>query len=820
MNLRFLLLPVFVSLISFSVNGQSFYDQTIYGDAYNDKELAEAIKDLQAYLGKITGRTFRLQALTANKEEGIFLLLNKKGLLPEAFSKELNAGTTEDFVLAGNEKMLKIVAMHPMGLTRGIYTYLDLLGVKWYLPGNDWVHFTAQKTILYKGVKFYSPSFSTRDFFGTGGIRDVPPIDANGFLKKEWEDWKRRNRMGGSVILDGHYGEWFNRQHKTELEQHPEYLAMLNGKRVPWSEPAKWCISNKEFRKLFVADRVADLKGRLAARKYPTEKIILSVEPSDGGGDCECSECKKLGTVSDRDFLLANETAKAFAAISPYAFVNLYAYNTHSEPPSFSLEPNVLVQIIPYAFQTYGTPQQMIAAWKKKSSGLMLYDYFNIPDWFWDVPMPRKTSPDSLIQRIKYWKQQGIRGFLLESVYGTGSAGLGLYLMSRVGWDDKADIAALKVEFFKNMFGDAAGEMKTVIDYLNNKYSGAASLPYLFQLTNTGAKKTGGVNRNRISYWQAYLHYLLLYHQWQSATEKEKPAAQASLLQFIWQIYPLKMVHTTRLADLIFYQWKTGEPLLKDWNFIEPYGKELLKISFASWDQLRKLAADDEKANPVPEDFVYEKRKPLFYSGNSKNKEETEPMLIREFPQTFIRPDASGRFEFSVRLKDEPSIKNFVSDITITCIDTSNGVSVYSKKESVGYDWEKISLKLPAGKAYKLLLEFSPWILFKLDKSQWIGFANIPTYADMHTLWFYVRPGTKYIYFTNAAPNQPVFINGEGKKEEPEKVNDKNMFRLKVKDSDGKWWSVPEAQYRILQFFSKPDLFFLHPNYTISASQN
>jgi hypothetical protein len=62
------------------------------------------------------------------------------------------------------------------------------------------------------------------------------------------------------------------------------------------------------------------------------------MECSDGGGQCECENCKKLGSISDRVFGLANEVARAVAKSYPGKMVGLYAYNEHSEPPSFKLE--------------------------------------------------------------------------------------------------------------------------------------------------------------------------------------------------------------------------------------------------------------------------------------------------------------------------------------------------------------------------------------------------------------------------------------------------------------------------------------------------
>src|SRR4030095_5305122 len=168
-------------------------------------------------------------------------------------------------------------------------------------------------------------------------------------LPRLWDDWSRRNRLGGEMELKGHYGEWFNVQHRKELEAHPEYLAMLKGKRVNWSENAKWCISNPRFRQLYVEDRMKEAKQELQEKVYKNEVVTITADPSGGGGDCECDACKKMGKPSDRTFFLANETAKALKKLGGKTYVNLYAYNTHAAPPSFSLASNLIVQVIPYA---------------------------------------------------------------------------------------------------------------------------------------------------------------------------------------------------------------------------------------------------------------------------------------------------------------------------------------------------------------------------------------------------------------------------------------------------------------------------------------
>src|ERR1019366_6423418 len=171
-------------------------------------------------------------------------------------------------------------------------------------------------------------------------------VDKNGVVDKTWEVWATRNRMGGGYVLKGHMWNEFLWHNIKLLEQHPEYMAMVGGKRVVPNTAMKFCISNKDLQQLFVHDMVEKLNKAITANPNQT-LYCLSVEPSDGEGDCECDQCKKMGSISNRVFFLANLVAKEFQKISPKAYVNLYAYNFHAAPPDFNIEKNVPVQIIP-----------------------------------------------------------------------------------------------------------------------------------------------------------------------------------------------------------------------------------------------------------------------------------------------------------------------------------------------------------------------------------------------------------------------------------------------------------------------------------------
>jgi len=809
---RFYFIAVLL-LSSLQAIADNFYGQTIYAQDLDQKEYKESLNDLSIYLSKITGKNFSVRNGEVISGKGIFVFLNRKGILDESSNNRLQNGNSEGFVLSGNSERLLIVASHPSGLSKGIYTYLDWLGVKWYFPGERWEKLVSKTSINYPFTTYSVPSFIYRNFFGTGGIRSVTPIDPSGKIMKEWEDWKRRNRMGSEFDIGGHYGEVFNVGNQNLLEQNPQYLALVNGKRV-WNVSAKWCVSNAGFRKAFIEDRVSELRKSLNLKTYPYNQVVLSVDPSDGGGDCECDNCKKLGTVSDRYYFLANEVAKAFKKISPRASVSLMAYNTHAAPPSFALMPNVVVMIVPYAFQNFGTPQQFIEAWTRRHTNLLMYDYYCMPDWHYDVPSPRKTSWDILVNRIRYWKQKKIKGFLLESAYGTGLAGPGLYLAARLGWDNQAKVEEIRKEFYNDMFGTAAGEMGRYFQFLNTDYVDESSLAYLRFLLTSAKNKVSGEQSKRITDIQAYVHYLSLYYQWQSAKEKVK--AWEELVQYAWQIYPTGIIHSTRIADLFFYQLKENDPLIKDWNIVEPFGKKLKNIHTINEKQVEDLTAQDMKKSPLLEGFTYTKTKATTYSLKPEkkiNSAEERMILGVNFPGTFVKASAAGRINFSIRMNDESAPP---SPVLITLIDTTSTQIAYSKSFEIDHRVKDISIAVSKAKTYQLKLEYRPWLWLKFPIDQWAAFKEIPTYSVMNTLWFYVPPTINFVYFSNSEIEQPVFKNSESKIIQPEKVNEHYMYRLK-NNSKGEWWSISSSQYKFLQFYSVPDLFFPHIGYTVSG---
>lgn len=809
-----LISTIFVLSLFFHNHGlaQGQYGRVIFAQPTGDVQLQQSLQDLKNVLAQISGDPFTLKVYSTGVTEGICVVLGSKDL-PASIQEELKKGGDETFAIIGTNKQLQIVANRPLGLSRGIYAYLEMLGCRWYLPGDEWTFVPRLTSIQINKTLVVSPAFEFRNFAGTGGILPIQEIDPKSELEDRWQTWRRRNRFGSTYALAGHYGETFNTVHQKTLEQSPQWLALVNGKRS-WSVTAKWCISNAAFRAFFIADRAKELRQKLAAQPNASEKIVLTVDPADGGNHCSCDKCSQLGSVSNRVYLLANETATALAKISPRAFVNLYAYNEHAAPPAFNIAPNVLVVIVPYAFQQIATPQQFIALWKQRHNNLLVYDYYGIPDWHQDQPLTGTTwGLSAWVKRVKSWQASGLKGFLYETSYSTMCTGLGLYLSGRLGWNKTENTEKELAGFYQQMFGSAALQITPLFQKLQNNFRGAADLPALFQGVNRAVQATTDpLVRKRLTVLQSYLNYLALFYKHKAASGDESLRRQ--LFRYVYGIYPRASIHSTRIGELLYFPLAEGSAERRYWQPYAPVGDGLKNIKFFTDAEIHQQFLEYAKDYPVLEGFdVKASSRQLKYAiatAASQKAPEGEGLLIADFPQTLVQASTAGQVRFWLKV-NEASENNKTQRFKVALADTADGTLIAQTEVSIDHNWKSITLTAPAGRFYRLIMTPQNWIRFAAPRQQWLAFQNIPTYAVLGRLWFFVPEGMPYLYFSNKATTQPVFRDKSGKQVLAQKVNEVNLYRIPTGKSQKQWWTIEKSEYQTLEFYSGL-LFFTHPN--------
>jgi len=545
------------------------------------KELKGGAEDMVRVLSQMTRQEFTLAPTTgaaaAALTEGIFLVPTASTLAPADAVAALKDDGREPFIIRSSDaKKLWIIANGGEGLSHGLYYYLELLGVRWLNPGEAWEFIPSRTSIGGRISSHISPTYKLRNFYGSGGFSRGLPVDPTGANEARWQRYKWRNRFGGEYALGGHSGEGFNTEKKAILLEHPEYLATVGGKQQPYSIITKLNVSNPDVVKLYVDWTVERL---VRTRKNNPNTLMVSVDPSDGGGHCECAECKKIGNGSSSDlvYFVANQAAKAVAKAVPGAWVNLYAYHEHAAPPSFPLEPNVYISLIPYAFQRTGlSPEEFIKVWGRKTKRIGMYDYWSIPDWSTDYPsFDFVRTPRS---KIRFWRDNNVEGFSAESTYSGGAMGPGWYVASRLMWNPDQDDAAVLTEWFDYSFGPAKTPMRRMTERWAAGFSligNELALSYRDLVAAKALAKDRPDVLARLADYGRYLEYLRLRYVYDVSLQADKKAAHHALLRHVWRIYHSSMIHSFRLHQLLVRgntEMAEAYPLLKKDN---PVWKEL-----------------------------------------------------------------------------------------------------------------------------------------------------------------------------------------------------------------------------------------------------
>ncbi len=289
----------------------------------------EVAQELARYLDRITGGKFEIHS--GDGSQGIVL-----GTLAEfpcpALAEGLRVRNSFDgkeaFAIRTEAKRLLLIGATEMGMSHAAFRLLEELGCRRFFPAKEWEVVPSKPTLTVELNATDRPALLARRIWWGYGFFDQERC------RKDYLAWARHNRMASSLEIScGHAWQTIIASNKKTFDEHPEYLALVGGKR----QGPQLCVSNPQVRKLVAQYALEQF------RREP-QRDMVSLETSDGGGHCECDACQRLGHISNRVFGLANEVARAVAEKYPGKMVGLYAYNDHCEPPSFPLEPNVYVQ--------------------------------------------------------------------------------------------------------------------------------------------------------------------------------------------------------------------------------------------------------------------------------------------------------------------------------------------------------------------------------------------------------------------------------------------------------------------------------------------
>ena len=302
----------------------------------SDKVRAAA-EDLQAYLEKITGARLAIEndAADLSGKNGILVGPTKQ---TAAMGIEQPAGypNKERVILKRDKNYVALLGNDDMryeGTADAVTMFLENLGCGWYGPQELWQVVPEYPTLAVGELDIeHTPQFRARF---TQVYAQNPEVGCRWYL-------------GGDKISTGH-GIQSLIPVDDYLESHPEWFALVDGKRDPLSHYGwQYDYSNLEL----VSEVAEKVIQKLDAEPRLTN---YSIAANDGfeEGWCECEGCAVLGNPTDQILTFANRVAEIVSEKYPDKTISILSYHNSFFPPEkVKAHPNVEVMFCREASMT------------------------------------------------------------------------------------------------------------------------------------------------------------------------------------------------------------------------------------------------------------------------------------------------------------------------------------------------------------------------------------------------------------------------------------------------------------------------------------
>ena len=475
-----------------------------------------AAEELKKYVEKVSG--IRLAGEKGKAKNFIHIgLASDFPFLPSSLKEKLKkakAGDSYIFHAEGNN--MYFAGKSKTGELYAVYQFLDReLGIRFFKPANkeddgEYVPFEKRSVLKIKDSSFVrEPAFRRRELAQTGwnwsdhpvnGIVWIPKggyqiraayfhkVRINSKNAKQVELYDPRTT---NIWEDNHHSLFWNAiPAKKYFKTHPEYFALVNGKRTCTDiSTTAYCLSNPDVRKLVADYIIQDIKKKKA--------MGLVLQQGAGMADmsrgwCECENClKENGSKTFSWQNISNVYNRTFKAIfdlvykeCPDADLMIWAYHTYRTPPTADVKHDDRVHFeymthgrcYAHAFDEPCSRNQKLLKWMKeyipRFKRSSVYEYFLCSGG-------RNYVPHELTQvhDLRLFHKEGITGweeevFFEDSVYWRKnvdstdyretlpSLWQWLYLTGKMLWDPGQDPVKILEDAESKYYGNAYPAMK------------------------------------------------------------------------------------------------------------------------------------------------------------------------------------------------------------------------------------------------------------------------------------------------------------------------------------------------------------------------
>jgi hypothetical protein len=449
-------ISIFSQQLTLVENGKSDYSIIISKNAGKHERTAASI--LQDYVEKLS--TCRLPVADDTKRKSEYEILIGYTNRSKKKKKELYDLRKDGYRIKTSGSKLIITGGSEKGIIYGVTGFLeDHLGVRKFTPDAEYI--PESKTISISAIDDVQ----------------IPPADIRivhcEFTKDSLYSYFRKITSIEDIWNDGQYHGYYVHTFSRSVPPdkyfgaHPEYFALINGKRVPYGQ---LCLTNAdvlEIVKKDIGDQISEHPGL----------HYWSVSQNDNYYHCECDKCRAIneeeGSPSGLMLRFVNEVAKVY----PEKTITTLAYQYTRKPP-LKTKPlkNVMVTLCTIELNRSKPIEsdpasadfvKEIQDWAKISDNIKIWDYeTQFTNSFGPFPLYNTLKPN-----IQFFTKNNVNAHFQQcnGKHSENLSELKCYVLSKLLWNPKAPSNSITNEFLFGFYGDAAPYIRMYFDKLHEE---------------------------------------------------------------------------------------------------------------------------------------------------------------------------------------------------------------------------------------------------------------------------------------------------------------------------------------------------------------
>lgn len=461
MNMRMLAFSVLCAISCLAKN------YTISGPSAPKASEATALKELGDYLDKRIDGTLEIGgSKTVTFHVGDTALAKEHKCL----SSELQ---DEQWVVKSVGGDVIINGGGSRGVLYGVYHFLeDCCDVHWWSDIEEYVPKASSLTLPALDM-VGKPAFLYRDIYRTNRMDNSPRTAVRNRLNRNG-DQEITAELGGSFTYgEPYHCHTFCRYIPEEkyMKDHPEYFALVKGKRIGGFETGQLCVCNDDVR----SELLKNLLENIRKDKEKAEKAglpaprLYDVSMNDNTKHCECEKCMAAAEKYNHSgayLIFLNWIADEVAKVYPDVYLTTLAYFYTEPPPKGGIraaknliiklcdtKSNMAVSILDPSNTVF---REFVEAWKIAADNLFIWDY-SITYGKGRPEMPL-ASEFTYGDTYKFYLQNNVTGVFWEHEYPA-----------------YADMYELKYFLECKLFEDPYQDADKLIELFMDRYYGAAA---------------------------------------------------------------------------------------------------------------------------------------------------------------------------------------------------------------------------------------------------------------------------------------------------------------------------------------------------------